>query len=106
MLSLCSDNTVYLWEINQKGEKSVLEQKREYTFSVDERYLSKIIHTPSVWKKGTCPKLSKIRRGPLLQGEACKTEEMLLLKRDSLICFHCVPCQCMKDTEKVYVTYA
>lgn len=36
LLSLCSDNTVYLWEINQKGEKSVLEQKREYTFSVDE----------------------------------------------------------------------
>lgn len=81
-------------------------------------------NTPSVWMKGTCPKLSihlqcgrkvlvqnypilsKIRHGPLLQGEACKTEEMLLLKRDSLICFHCVLCQCMKDTEKVYVTYA
>lgn len=100
MLSLCSDNTVYLWEINQKGEKSVLEQKREYTFSVDERYLSKIILVQNY------PILSKIRHGPLLQGEACKTEEMLLLKRDSLICFYCVLCQCMKDTEKVYVTYA
>lgn len=32
------------------------------------------------------------------------TEEMLLLKRDSFICFHCVPCQCMKDTEKLFVT--
>jgi hypothetical protein len=37
LLSLCSDNTVYLWEINEKGEKSVLEQKKEYTFSVEER---------------------------------------------------------------------
>jgi len=36
LLSLCSDNTVYLWEINQRGDKSVVEQKREYTFSVEE----------------------------------------------------------------------
>lgn len=37
LLSLCSDNTVYLWEINEKSDKSVLEQKKEYTFSVEER---------------------------------------------------------------------
>lgn len=34
------------------------------------------------------------------------TEEMLLLIGDSLICFHWVPCQYMKDTEKLYVTCA
>lgn len=36
LLSLCSDNTVYLWEINHTGGRSLLEQKKEYTFSVDE----------------------------------------------------------------------
>lgn len=60
-------------------------------------------NTSSVWKKGTYPKFVIWAN---VAGGRGMTEEMLLLKRDSFICFHCVPCQCMKDTEKLFVTWA
>lgn len=36
LVSLCGDNTITLWEINDKGENTVLEDVKEFKFSAEE----------------------------------------------------------------------
>ncbi|CAG2248230.1 LLGL [Mytilus edulis] len=36
LISLCGDNTITLWEINDKGENTILEDVKEFKFSAEE----------------------------------------------------------------------